>query len=265
MRFYTLKYYFTNSVGVGIFIHNLSFSLFCFSSVYFSKSLNIFKLLDFILNSVFWWSTNEWLSFRRTRPPVHRTPLSHRPRSWLHFGRQVSLSSWPGCTGRHSALRFATGAGFSDQYRSISEEGGPDYWTGLGVEKEGNRSLQLLEPQQEERDAHAQKGPGPEMRARLRECVHAQEPASYLDQEKGETFKGFVFLVDQQRFPFLLFLSSLGPCAFPSTKCPSAVKKNHHIKRLWIKSRFFSRFLSKCSIFRWLRQFFADDRRQCSR
>lgn len=59
----------------------------------------------------------------------------------------VALAAGPAARGAIVRAAFATGAGFSNQYRSIGEEGGPDYWTKLGVEKKKNRSLQLLELQ----------------------------------------------------------------------------------------------------------------------
>lgn len=47
----------------------------------------------------------------------------------------VALAAGPAARGAIVRAAFATGAGFSNQYRSIGEEGGPDYWTKLGVEK----------------------------------------------------------------------------------------------------------------------------------
>lgn len=121
----------------------------------------------------------------QTVPPSPSTslhPESHvlppyRPPALCGFGRQVSLSPWPRLHGAPERAAFATGAGFTNQYRSIGEEGGPDYWTKLGVEKEKKSIIAAFRATvgTEQRDGHklthSQRGTGQEQKSwRGAEC-----------------------------------------------------------------------------------------------
>lgn len=90
------------------------------------------------------------LSTGESRPPTSSTACFVPFRSAGVALAVARLHGAPQCAA------FATGAGFSNQYRSIGEEGGPDYWTKLGVEKKKKSIIAAFRATvgTEQRDGH---------------------------------------------------------------------------------------------------------------